>query len=83
MKCRPSWLRAHRRCDTWVRKVTVLPSLRFEHGAPLRLRLENQLGFKMVKWIRSVEFVDEYAHIGLGQGGWREDHQFYSRVVGI
>lgn len=57
--------------------------LSIEHGAPLRLRLENQLGFKMVKWIRSVEFVDEYAHIGLGQGGWREDHQFYSRVVGI
>ena len=57
--------------------------LSIEHGAPLRLRLENQLGFKMVKWIRSVEFVDEYAHIGLGRGGWREDHQFYSRMVGI
>lgn len=57
--------------------------LSIEHGAPLRLRLENQLGFKMVKWISSVEFVDEYAHIGLGQGGWREDHQFYSTVVGI
>ncbi|HAF09468.1 MAG TPA: oxidoreductase [Chloroflexi bacterium] len=57
--------------------------LTIEHGAPLRLRLENQLGFKMVKWIRAVEFVDEYAHVGLGQGGWREDHQYYSRVVGI
>ena len=27
------------------------------HGAPLRLRVENQLGYKMVKWIKSVEFV--------------------------
>ena len=27
------------------------------HGAPLRLRVENQLGFKMVKWIKAIEFV--------------------------
>ena len=25
------------------------------HGAPLRLRVENQLGFKQVKWIREIE----------------------------
>ena len=28
------------------------------HGSPLRLRVENQLGFKMVKWIRAIEFVE-------------------------
>ena len=28
------------------------------HGAPLRLRVENQLGFKMVKWIQAIEFVE-------------------------
>ena len=28
-----------------------------QHGTPLRLRVENQLGFKMVKWIRAIEFV--------------------------
>ena len=28
-------------------------------GAPLRLRLENQLGYKMVKWIRSMELIAE------------------------
>ncbi len=27
-------------------------------GAPLLLRLENQLGFKMVKWIESIELVE-------------------------
>ncbi|HUI90017.1 MAG TPA: molybdopterin-dependent oxidoreductase [Anaerolineales bacterium] len=47
------------------------------HGAPLRLRCENQLGFKMVKWIRSIEFVRDYAHLGSGQGGYNEDHEYY------
>ena len=27
------------------------------YGAPLRLRVENQLGYKMVKWIKAIEFV--------------------------
>lgn len=48
------------------------------HGAPLRLRAETQLGYKMVKWIRSIEFVNSYSDIGMGQGGHREDHMFYS-----
>jgi DMSO/TMAO reductase YedYZ molybdopterin-dependent catalytic subunit/thiosulfate reductase cytochrome b subunit len=54
-----------------------------EHGAPLRLRVESQLGFKMVKWIREIAFVRDYRAIGLGYGGWREDHAYYGRVVGI
>ena len=53
------------------------------HGAPLRLRLETQLGFTMVKYIRRIEFVDDYRQIGAGQGGWREDQQYYSREAGI
>jgi hypothetical protein len=48
------------------------------HGAPLRLRCENELGFKMVKWIRSIEFVSELAPIGSGQGGYAEDHEFFA-----
>jgi DMSO/TMAO reductase YedYZ molybdopterin-dependent catalytic subunit len=47
------------------------------HGAPLRLRCENELGFKMVKWIEAIEFVSDYAHIGAGNGGYNEDHEFY------
>jgi len=54
-----------------------------EHGAPLRLRAESQLGFKMVKWIREIAIVRDYRAIGLGYGGWREDHAYYGRVVGI
>jgi methionine sulfoxide reductase catalytic subunit len=53
------------------------------HGAPLRLRVETQLGYKMVKWIRSIEFVSDYKNIGMGQGGHREDHMYYSPRAGI
>ena len=53
------------------------------HGAPLRLRVESQLGFAMVKYIHRMEFVEDYRHIGAGQGGWREDKQFYSQEAGI
>jgi DMSO/TMAO reductase YedYZ molybdopterin-dependent catalytic subunit len=28
------------------------------YGAPLRLRVENQLGYKMVKWIERIEFIE-------------------------
>ena len=47
------------------------------HGAPLRLRCENELGFKMVKWIEAIEFVHDFADLGAGQGGYNEDHEFY------
>jgi DMSO/TMAO reductase YedYZ molybdopterin-dependent catalytic subunit len=47
------------------------------HGAPLRLRCENELGFKNIKWIEAIEFVRDFAHIGSGQGGYNEDHEFY------
>jgi methionine sulfoxide reductase catalytic subunit len=53
------------------------------HGAPLRLRVETQLGFTMVKYIRAIEFVEDYKTIGQGQGGWREDYQYFSQEAGI
>lgn len=57
--------------------------LPIQHGAPVRLRIETQLGYKMVKWIKAIEFVADYRHIGMGQGGWREDQQFYATAAGI
>lgn len=57
--------------------------LPIKHGAPLRLRLETQVGFKMAKWIERMEFLEDYSHIGEGMGGWREDHVYYDRDVGI
>jgi DMSO/TMAO reductase YedYZ molybdopterin-dependent catalytic subunit len=47
------------------------------HGAPLRLRNEVELGFKQVKWIAAIEFVESFAHIGKGYGGYNEDHEFF------
>jgi len=54
------------------------------HGAPLRLRVENQLGYKMAKWINRIEFVSSFKQIGQGQGGWRDDLLHYDpSVAGI
>ncbi len=53
------------------------------HGAPLRLRVETQLGFKMVKWLSSIELVAEYRGIADGQGGSREDNMYYDAGAGI
>lgn len=53
------------------------------HGAPLRLRVENQLGFKMVKWIRAIEFVASHKEFGEGEGGYNEDHEYFGELAGI
>ncbi len=47
------------------------------HGAPVRLRDEVELGFKMVKWIEAVEFLESYDHVGGGYGGYNEDHEYF------
>ncbi len=47
------------------------------HGRPLRLRVENQLGFKHVKWINEIEFVHHFSERYAGQGGYQEDHEFF------
>lgn len=52
------------------------------HGAPLRLRVERQLGYKHAKYIRRIEAVESFAHIGRGQGGFWED-EGYDWYAGI
>jgi DMSO/TMAO reductase YedYZ molybdopterin-dependent catalytic subunit len=51
--------------------------LSFGPGAPLRLRNETQLGFKQVKSIKGVEFVEDFKDIGGGYGGYNQDHEFF------
>ncbi|MFJ1895869.1 molybdopterin-dependent oxidoreductase [Streptomyces sp. NPDC088115] len=51
--------------------------LNYHHGAPVRLRNEAQLGFKMVKWIKGIEFVDDFEDVGGGLGGYNNDHEFF------
>jgi DMSO/TMAO reductase YedYZ molybdopterin-dependent catalytic subunit/thiosulfate reductase cytochrome b subunit len=53
------------------------------YGAPLRLRVENQLGYKMVKWIKSIEFVAGIEHIGKGHGGKNEDDEYFDLIANI
>jgi methionine sulfoxide reductase catalytic subunit len=53
------------------------------HGAPLRLRVENQLGFKMVKWIEAIEFVASAGSIYQGEGGYNEDHEYFGELANI
>jgi DMSO/TMAO reductase YedYZ molybdopterin-dependent catalytic subunit len=43
------------------------------HGAPLRLRVERQLGYKMAKYIERIEAVESFASIRGGKGGYWED----------
>lgn len=53
------------------------------HGAPLRLRVENQLGYKMVKWISAIEFAEDYRHVYQGTGDYQEDHDFFDTRADI
>jgi DMSO/TMAO reductase YedYZ molybdopterin-dependent catalytic subunit len=46
------------------------------HGAPLRLRVERQLGYKQAKYIARIELVDSFAHIAGGKGGYWEDYGY-------
>lgn len=47
-----------------------------ENGAPLRARVERQLGYKMPKYIHGIELVDSFEAIGLGKGGYWEDRGY-------
>src|SRR5699024_6464469 len=53
--------------------------LSYGHGAPVRLRNEHQLGFKHVKWIKGIEFIEHYSEIGSGTGGYNNDHEYFGR----
>jgi sulfoxide reductase catalytic subunit YedY len=53
------------------------------HGAPLRLRVENQLGFKMVKWIQAIELVESVTSIHKGEGGYAEDNEYFGELASI
>jgi DMSO/TMAO reductase YedYZ molybdopterin-dependent catalytic subunit len=52
------------------------------NGAPLRLRVSRQLGYKQAKYISRIELVASLAHIGEGHGGYWED-QGYEWYAGI
>jgi len=53
------------------------------YGAPLRLRVENQLGYKMVKWIERIEFIESEKLVGKGEGGKNEDDEYFDLLPNI
>ncbi len=58
----------------------VLPE---KNGAPLRLRVERQLGYKHAKYLTAIEAVASLDEIGEGQGGYWEDRIGYQWYAGI
>ncbi len=57
----------------------VLPVM---YGAPLRLRVERQLGYKAAKYVRRLELVERFDAIGRGKGGYWEDrgYEWYAGI---
>ena len=53
------------------------------HGAPVRLRVERQLGYKMAKFLRAIEVVESFDAINGGKGGYYEDGDGYEWYAGI
>ncbi len=63
----------------WALNDAILP---IANGAPLRLRVERQLGYKHAKYVERVEAVESFAGIGGGKGGLWEDagYEWYAGI---
>ena len=65
--------------DTMAEEETILAYERNGHpvddhlGAPARLRVESNHGYKHVKWVSRIMWIHDYADYGDGRGGTRED----------
>ena len=53
------------------------------NGAPLRMRIERQLGYKHAKYLTGIEAVASLDDIGEGEGGYWEDRSGYQWYAGI
>jgi DMSO/TMAO reductase YedYZ molybdopterin-dependent catalytic subunit len=53
-----------------------------QNGAPVRLRAERQLGYKMAKYIERIDLVSDFRNLHGGKGGYWED-QGYAWYAGI
>ena len=64
----------------WGMNDRMLP---VENGAPLRLRVERQLGYKQAKYVMGIEAVGSLAPFGKGRGGYWEDAINYEWYAGL
>lgn len=53
------------------------------HGAPVRMRIERQLGYKHAKYLMGIEAVESLEGIHGGKGGYWEDVANYDWYAGI
>ena len=64
----------------WALNDSLLP---IPNGAPLRLRVERQLGYKHAKYLMRIEARDSLAGLHGGRGGYWEDALDYEWYAGI
>ncbi len=64
----------------WGLNDAILP---VGNGAPLRLRVERQLGYKHAKYVEHIEAVDDLTKLYRGKGGYWEDGSGYEWYAGI
>ncbi|WP_419807696.1 molybdopterin-dependent oxidoreductase [Sphingomonas sp.] len=64
----------------WAINDGLLP---VANGAPLRLRVERQLGYKHAKYVQRVEAVTSLAGMYGGKGGFWEDAAGYEWYAGV
>ena len=52
------------------------------HGAPVRMRIERQLGYKQAKYVMGIDVVSSLAGYGSGKGGYWEDrgYEWYAGI---
>ena len=66
----------------WCRDLVGEP-LPEKNGAPLRVRIERQLGYKHAKYLTGIEAVASFDDINGGKGGFWEDIGDYQWYAGI
>ena len=64
----------------WALNDAMLPVM---NGAPLRLRVERQLGYKQAKYVNRLEIVASLSGIRGGKGGFWEDGAGYEWYAGL
>jgi Oxidoreductase molybdopterin binding domain len=86
----PSWSilsRARDRIDAFHPQTILAHSLNdvplpVVHGAPLRLRVERQHGYKHAKYVMRIDMTDRLDGFGRGKGGFWEDrgYEWYAGI---
>jgi hypothetical protein len=64
----------------WGMNGETLP---VKYGAPVRLRVERQLGYKHAKYVMRIEATDDLSKFHDGKGGYWEDVGDYEWYAGI